>query len=106
MLTSTLLQAGRHWRRFAGQVLAALDISEARAAKVLWVRRLGGEVRQVTLAAYIGIEGTSVVRLINELSASGLLERRSDPEDRKANTIWLKELIPSDCSGSGRIDVR
>ena len=91
ILTSTLLQAGRHWRRLAGQVLAAHDISEARAATMIWIRRLGGGVRQVTLAAYVGIEGTSIVRSIDELSTLGLVERRNDPEDRRANTVWLTE---------------
>ncbi|WP_188577483.1 MarR family winged helix-turn-helix transcriptional regulator [Azorhizobium oxalatiphilum] len=88
-LTSNLLQTGRQWRRLAQQVLVEHDISEAPAAALLWVRRLGGGVRQVTLASYVGIEGTSVVRLLDQLSALGLLERRDDPEDRRANLIWL-----------------
>ncbi|GGC65266.1 MarR family winged helix-turn-helix transcriptional regulator [Chelatococcus reniformis] len=91
LLTSTLLQAGRQWRRLAQEVLAEHEISEARGAALLWVRRLGGGVRQVTLAAYVGIEGTSIVRLLDQLSALGLLERRSDPDDRRANTVWLTE---------------
>ncbi len=89
VLTSNLLQAGRHWRRLAQRVLAAHDISEAPAAALLWVRRLGGGVRQVTLAGHVGIEGTSLVRLLDQLNALGLLTRRDDPDDRRANTIWL-----------------
>ncbi len=89
LLTSALLQSGRQWRRLAQQVLTEHDISEARAAALLWVGRLGGGVRQVTLAACVGIEGTSIVRLLDQLSALGLLERRDDPEDRRANLIWL-----------------
>ena len=46
-------------------------------------------VRQITLASYIGIEGTSLVRLLDELSAAGLLVRKDDPHDRRAKTIWL-----------------
>lgn len=64
-------------------------LSEARAAPLIWVGRLGGGVRQVTLAAHIGIEGPSLVRLLDQLEAAGLLERRDDPEDRRAKTIWL-----------------
>jgi MarR family transcriptional regulator for hemolysin len=88
-LTTTLLLAGRQWRRLAQEVLAAEDISEARAAALLWVRRLGGGVRQVTLAHYVGIEVQSIVRLLDNLSSLGLLERRDDPGDRRANAIWL-----------------
>lgn len=88
-LTSNLLQTGRQWRRLAQQVLVEHHISEAPAAALLWVHRLGGGVRQVTLASYVGIEGTSVVRLLDQLAVLGLLERRVDPEDRRANLIWL-----------------
>jgi MarR family transcriptional regulator for hemolysin len=87
-LTSTLLQAGRQWRRLAQRVLVTHQISEARASVLLWVRRLGG-VRQVTLASYVGIQGTSLVRLLDELSTLNLIERRNDREDRRVNLIWL-----------------
>lgn len=89
LLTSTLLLAGRQWRRLAQQVLVELDISEACAATLIWARRLGGGARQVTLAGYVGIRCTSIVRLLDELSAIGLIERRSDPDDRRANLVWL-----------------
>jgi MarR family transcriptional regulator for hemolysin len=46
-------------------------------------------VRQVTLAGYVGIKGTSIVRLLDELGAVGLIERRDDPDDRRANLVWL-----------------
>ena len=64
-------------------------LSDARAAPLIWLSRLGGGVRQVTLAAHIGIEGPSLVRLLDQLEAGGLLERREDPDDRRAKTIWL-----------------
>ncbi|MDR6955152.1 MarR family transcriptional regulator for hemolysin [Ancylobacter sp. 3268] len=88
-LTAQLLQAGRQWRRLAERELEALGISEACAAPLLWTSRLGGGVRQVTLAAYVGIEGPSLVRLLDQLAASDLIERRDDPTDRRAKTIWL-----------------
>lgn len=88
-LTSTLLLAGRQWRRLVAEALATDGISEARAAPLVWLGRLGGGVNQVTLAAHIGIEGTSLVRQLDQLSAAGLIERRDDPEDRRAKTLWL-----------------
>ncbi|MFG1352258.1 MarR family winged helix-turn-helix transcriptional regulator [Xanthobacter autotrophicus] len=88
-LTSGLLQAGRQWRRLAEAALAADDISEACASPLVWLRRLGGGVRQVTLAAHVGIEGTSLVRLLDQLCDAGLVVRRDDPEDRRAKTLWL-----------------
>jgi MarR family transcriptional regulator, transcriptional regulator for hemolysin len=88
-IMANLVQAGRRWRKLAQLALAAHGISQARASALLWVHRLGGGTRQVTLAAYVGIEGTSLVRLLDELSAAGLLVRKDDPNDRRAKTIWL-----------------
>lgn len=88
-LTALLLQASRRWRRLAEEALAAHGLSEARAAPLVWLGRLGGGVRQVTLAQHIGIEGPSLVRLLDQLEAAGLVERRDDPEDRRAKTLWL-----------------
>lgn len=48
-------------------------------------------MRQVTLAGHVGIEGTSLVRLLDQLCEAGLVVRRDDPEDRRAKTLWLTE---------------
>lgn len=88
-VTASLLQAGRQWRRLAQEVLVAHDISDAQASPLIHLGRLGNGVRQVTLAGHVGIEGPSLVRLLDQLEAAGLLERRDDPEDRRAKTLWL-----------------
>jgi MarR family transcriptional regulator for hemolysin len=90
-LTSALLMAGRRWRMLAQTTLSELSISEARASALVWISRLGGGVRQITLAGYIGIEGPSLVRLLDELSAAGLVVRKEDTADRRAKTVWLTE---------------
>jgi len=86
-----LVLAGRQWRRTVADAVADLGVSEACISPLLWAGRLGGGVRQVMLADYVGIEGPSLVRLIDQLEASGLVERRDDPTDRRAKTIWLTE---------------
>jgi MarR family transcriptional regulator, transcriptional regulator for hemolysin len=91
MLTSTLLQAGRQWRRLAEDAFSDHGISEARGAVLIWVGRLGNGVRQTALATAIGIEGPSLVRLLDQLAGSGHLTRRDDPADRRAKTIWLTD---------------
>jgi MarR family transcriptional regulator for hemolysin len=88
-IMATMVQASRKWRKLAQVALAAHGISQARAAALVWVQRLGGGTRQVVLASYVGIEGTSLVRLLDELSAAGLLVRKDDPDDRRAKTVWL-----------------
>lgn len=88
-LTAQLLQAGRQWRRTVERELGSFGLSDATAAPLLWAGRLGGGVRQVTLASHVGIEGPSLVRLLDQLAAAGFIERRDDPTDRRAKTIWL-----------------
>ncbi len=51
--------------------------------------RQGENVRQGVLAEELGIEGPSLVRLIDLLQTEGLVERREDPTDRRAKTLHL-----------------
>ncbi|GAB1583482.1 MarR family winged helix-turn-helix transcriptional regulator [Phyllobacterium phragmitis] len=91
IFTAKLLSTGRQWRRAVDQQLSAHGISEACAAPLLWIGRLGGGVRQVVLANQVGIEGPSLVRLLDQLEAMGLVVRKDDPTDRRAKGLWLTE---------------
>ena len=83
----------RVWRRNADQTLAAHGLSEATVHPLLILSRGGREnVRQGVLAEEMGLEGPSVVRLIDLLAAEGLVERREDPTDRRAKVLHLTEL--------------
>ncbi|NML31654.1 MarR family winged helix-turn-helix transcriptional regulator [Paraburkholderia antibiotica] len=90
-VSSTLVLAARKWRRSSHGVLAAFNVSEACATPLLTASRLGSAVRQVTLADHIGIEGPSLVRLLDQLCAAGLMRRDEDPEDRRAKTVALTD---------------
>ena len=50
---------------------------------------MGEGVRPGVIADAVGIEPSSVVRLIDTLAASGLIERRDDANDRRAKLIFL-----------------
>jgi MarR family transcriptional regulator for hemolysin len=90
-VSSTLVVAARKWRRTSHGVLAAFNVSEACATPLLTASRLGSAVRQVTLADLVGIEGPSLVRLLDQLCAAGLMRRDEDPEDRRAKTVALTD---------------
>jgi MarR family transcriptional regulator, transcriptional regulator for hemolysin len=90
-VSSTLVLAARRWRRTSHGVLASYGVSEACAVPLLTANRLGEAVRQVTLAEHVGIEGPSLVRLLDQLCAAGLVRRDEDPEDRRAKTITLTD---------------
>jgi len=89
IFTANLLTTGRQWRRVVDLALSSYGISEAAAAPVLWIGRLGGGVRQVVIANYVGIEGPSLVRLLDQLESMDLVIRRDDPTDRRAKGLWL-----------------
>ncbi len=89
--TANLLSTGRNWRRAVDLALHQHGLSEACAAPLLWIGRLGDGVRQVVVAGHVGIEGPSLVRLLDQLETLGLVVRRDDLNDRRAKGLWLTE---------------
>ncbi|MBR0781299.1 MarR family winged helix-turn-helix transcriptional regulator [Bradyrhizobium iriomotense] len=84
-----IARLGRMWRRESDQALSEHGLSYATAIPLLVLSRQGENVRQGVLADELGIEGPSLVRLIDLLQAEGLVERREDPTDRRAKTLHL-----------------
>lgn len=89
--TSELVLSGRLWRRLTRAVTARFGIAEAGASPLLWIGRIGDGVRQNALAERIGIEGASLVRVLDDLAAAGLVTRQPDPTDRRANLLHLTD---------------
>ncbi len=89
--TRDILRLSRTYRREVDRALGPYNVSEARALPVLALARLGEGVRQGILAEALGVEGPSLVRLIDQLCADGLVERRNDPDDRRANSLHLTD---------------
>lgn len=87
--THALLLAGRHWRRAANFVAEAHGLSDATALPLVLIGRLETEPRQNTLAEAVGIEGPSLVRLLDQLEAASLVIRKEDPLDRRAKVLSL-----------------
>jgi len=87
--TFTLLQAARAWRRCANVVVETYGLSEATALALVFIGRAKAEPRQSELAATLAIEGPTLVRLLDQLCALGLVTRREDPHDRRAKVLGL-----------------
>lgn len=85
----TLLRLARVYRREVNRALAAHGISDAKAMPVLHIARAGGGMRQGVLAEEVGVEGPSMVRILDQLCQTGLVERRDDPTDKRAKTLHL-----------------
>lgn len=84
-----VLRVSRLWRREANRALSEHGLSEATALPLLTLVRCGDGVRQGVLAEEMGLEGPSLVRLVDLLQAEGLVERRDDPGDRRAKVLHL-----------------
>ena len=76
-------------RRLEG---SSLTLAQARA--LVYVSRHEG-VRQVDLAEMLEVQPITLARLIDQLADAGLVERRSDPADRRAYRMFLTPAAAS-----------
>lgn len=90
-VSSGMVVAARHWRRICHNALTGYGISEACAAPLLMIVRLGDGVHQVAVAQAAGLESPSLVRLLDQLCKAGLVRRSEDPLDRRAKALSLTD---------------
>lgn len=86
-----ILGVARLWRRAADEALDNCGLSHATAMPLAALSRLGDNVRQGVIAEKLGLEGPSLVRVIDLLVADGLVTRIEDPCDRRAKILSLTE---------------
>ncbi|MSR12749.1 MAG: MarR family transcriptional regulator [Gammaproteobacteria bacterium] len=67
---------------------AGLGLTRAQWAVLAHLKRSDG-VQQKTLAQLIDIKPITLARHIDRLEAEGWVERRDDPEDRRAKRVFL-----------------
>jgi len=79
----------RRLRQAVDAEIRVFGLTEATWRPLAYVGRLGDGVRQKELAAALGIEGPSLVRLLDGLERRGLIERRESDADRRARGIYL-----------------
>src|SRR5689334_7840898 len=78
----------RQWRRAADLRLQPFALTEATWLPLIRIARAPSPPRQKDLAASLFVDNSSVVRLLDNLEAAGLVERRAG-EDRRAKVIVL-----------------
>ena len=86
---SLVARAARQWRRAVDRRLQPFGLTEATWLPLIYVSRAQTPMRQKDLAAALALDGSSVVRLLDALEASGHIERREEGADRRAKTITL-----------------
>jgi len=79
----------REWRRAVDARLQVYGLTEATWLPLLRIARSEAPMRQNELAASLSLDGSSVVRLLDALESSGLVERCEDRADRRAKSLAL-----------------
>ena len=89
-LVSQLVESSRILRNYIDH--RAKERGTTRAQWVVLFRLRAHEgLSQVDLAEVLELQPISLVRLLDRLVEQGLLERRHDPRDRRANRLFLTE---------------
>ncbi len=79
----------REWRRAVDARLQVYGLTEATWLPLLRIARSESPMRQNELATSLSLDGSSVVRLLDALENSGLVERCEDQADRRAKSLLL-----------------
>jgi MarR family transcriptional regulator for hemolysin len=75
-------------RTYADHKAASFGLTRAKWAVLARLDRFEG-LKQNELADMLDLQPISLTRLLDRLSENGLIERRSDPNDRRAKRLFL-----------------
>ncbi len=84
----TVMDVARMLKTYADQRARQFGISRAQWAVLIRIDRSEG-LKQSELAEILDLQPISLTRLLDRLAESGLIERRADPNDRRANRLYL-----------------
>ncbi len=88
-LGSSLTRTARLMRTRLDERLAPLGLTQAKWLILLYLSRSGGSMPQKDIAERVGVEGPTVVRVLDGLERMGLIERRDQPADRRTKDVCL-----------------
>lgn len=91
LLGMTLAEVSRSWRAKLNERLRPLGLSQSRWIVLLHLSKRGDGVMQKDLADWMGIEGPTLVRILDRMHEAGWIERRESTTDRRAKTIHLTQ---------------
>jgi DNA-binding MarR family transcriptional regulator len=77
-------------RKVVDQRARRIGMSRAQWAILATLHRGQEGMRQVDLANQMDLEPITVARLLDRLETAGLVERRPDPDDRRARRVYLR----------------
>lgn len=87
----TLILAARRLRRSIDQLGSVHNVSAAHVDVLMALENFDEGTGQAALAQHLGIGGAALTRLVDRLSAWGLISRIESPDDGRANLVQLTE---------------
>jgi MarR family transcriptional regulator for hemolysin len=84
-----LVSTARRWRRALDQGLADIGLTDATWVPLVHLQNHGDGMHQKDLALAIGLDTSSLVRLLDVLEARGSIARLPDAQDRRAKRVHL-----------------
>ena len=85
----TIMDVARLMKTYADQRARQFGTSRAQWAVLIRIERNEG-LKQSELADMLDLQPITLTRLLDRLADNGLIERRADPNDRRANRLYLK----------------
>ena len=83
-----IIETSRLLRSLVEQRLRPFGMTRAQFSTLARLDRQDGQV-QMELAESLEVQPIAMVRLADQLSAEGLIERRADPADRRCNRLFI-----------------
>lgn len=84
-----LHSTARAWRMAVDRRLKDLGVSQAGWMTIAVAARASAPLSQTELANRLGVEGSTMVAMIDRLVRDGLLERQASPGDRRVRLVVL-----------------
>ena len=89
--TQAVVVAARRWRKIANDRIKSAGQTMARWETLFLVAFSGEDLTQGELARLIGVEGPTMVRMLDLLAQDGLIERRQSDTDRR---VTINRITP------------
>jgi MarR family transcriptional regulator for hemolysin len=84
----TIMDVARMMKTFADHRVRPFGMTRAQWAVLFRLDRSEG-LKQSELAEILDLQPITLTRLLDRLAENGLIERRADPNDRRANRLFL-----------------
>lgn len=79
----------RRWRNRLDEEMRPTGLTQARWVVLVHLARGADGLLQKDVANHVGIEGPTLVRILDRLEQQGMIERRPVPSDRRGKTVHL-----------------